>query len=75
MENMFCGKEKDPLMYRPRKFYRDKEGEWRQIIVTGYALRCHSSWAEKLSQRDCNECKHRLTCLLDSSCDRLFESK
>ncbi len=28
-----------------------------------------------LETYDCNECKHRLSCLIDPECNRIFESK
>ncbi len=36
-------------------------------------------WADELPDTfavaDCNQCKHKLACLVDSECDRWFESK
>ncbi len=29
----------------------------------------------KQSLMDCNECKHKMICLIDPSCDQIFESK
>ena len=71
MNNHFCVKDKSP----PDKLYRNRDWLFSIDADKRYPIGDERLWIQVGNHYDCNECKHRLMCLLKPECDRKFESK
>ncbi len=72
MKNMFCTKNERSRW--SRKYYRDATGLWFEIDADNarWPATFVAASIEGWNRYDCNECKHKLTCLIDRTYVRVF---
>ncbi len=61
-----------------RKYYLIPRSGWFEIEEPSRHMFCDfcmELWLDKVDRFDCNQCKHKLTCLMKTDCNQTFESK
>ncbi len=72
MKNMFCIE--GDTSTEPLKYYKTAAGQWMSFWP--YKGPINPFWEGlTMSKQNCNECRHKLACLVDMECDRRFKSK